>query len=180
MRAALAIRLKDKMGTDKIEQREKELLSLCFHQLRQIPNLYILGSTEEKRIGCISFTIKNIHYNLIVRLLNDRFGIQLRGGWSCASTYGHYLFDFDKDRSGKMVDGLKKRDLTHKPGWVRLSLHPITTNRELFFICDAIKQVAQYSEVWGRDYSYNRATNEFEHMDGDLGIVQHTKDWFVI
>ncbi|MGJ5642179.1 aminotransferase class V-fold PLP-dependent enzyme [Formosa sp. S-31] len=180
MRTALAIRLKEKMNTRKIADREDELLNLCFEELKQIPNLFILGCTEVKRIGCISFGIKNVHYNLIVRLLNDRFGIQVRGGWSCASTYGHYLFEYDKASSQNLVNNLNEKDLTEKPGWVRLSLHPITTNEEALFICDAIKQVAENHEVWGEDYTYNKANNEFEHNSKDTEIITKVKNWFVM
>lgn len=180
MRTALAMRLKNKMNTRKIEEREEELLSLCFKELKKIPNVFILGNTDVKRIGCISFGIKNVHYNLIVRLLNDRFGIQVRGGWSCASTYGHYLFHYNEETSEDMVKDLNEKDLTEKPGWVRLSLHPITTNKEALFICDAIKQVAEHYKTWGEDYTYNKSNNEFEHKDKDTEIIKKVKDWFVI
>ncbi|QDO95150.1 aminotransferase class V-fold PLP-dependent enzyme [Formosa sediminum] len=180
MRTALAIRLKEKMNTAYIAQREEELLEYCFEKLKHIPNIFILGNTEVKRIGCVSFGIQNVHYNLIVRLLNDRFGIQVRGGWSCASTYGHYLFDYDKDKSTEMVDDLNAKNLTNKPGWVRLSLHPVTSNKELEFICDAIKQVAENHESWSTDYVYNQANNEFEDATKDADIIEKTKNWFVL
>ncbi|CDF78987.1 class V aminotransferase [Formosa agariphila KMM 3901] len=180
MRTALAMRLKDKMDTEKIAAREEELLAYCFERLNKIPNLFILGSTEVKRIGCVSFGIKNVHYNLIVRLLNDRFGIQVRGGWSCASTYGHYLFDYDENKSLEMVEDLNSKNLTNKPGWVRLSLHPITSNKELEFICDAIEQVAENHEAWSKDYIYNKMNNEFEDSSKDVEIIQKVQDWFKI
>ncbi|WP_299781619.1 aminotransferase class V-fold PLP-dependent enzyme [uncultured Formosa sp.] len=180
MRTALAMRLKDKMNTALIAKREEELLDFCFEKLKEIPNVFILGNTEVKRIGCVSFGIKDVHYNLIVRLLNDRFGIQVRGGWSCASTYGHYLFDYDENRSLEMVDDLNSKNLTNKPGWVRLSLHPVTTNTEMTFICDAIKQVADNHEAWSKDYVYNKTNNEFEDATNDADIIKKVKDWFVI
>ncbi|PNW26259.1 aminotransferase class V-fold PLP-dependent enzyme [Formosa algae] len=180
MRTALAMRLKDKMNTALIAKREEELLSYCFDRLKQIPNVFILGNTAVKRIGCVSFGITDVHYNLIVRLLNDRFGIQVRGGWSCASTYGHYLFDYDENRSLEMVDNLNAKNLTNKPGWVRVSLHPVTTNAEMEFICDAIKQVAENHEAWSADYVYNKSNNEFEDATKDADIIEKTKNWFVI
>ncbi|MFS4455663.1 aminotransferase class V-fold PLP-dependent enzyme [Maribacter sp. 2304DJ31-5] len=181
MRTALAIRLKEKMNEDKIAEREEELLALCFQRLEQIPGLYILGNNDEKRIGCVSFGVEDIHYNLIVRLLNDRFGIQVRGGWSCASTYGHHLFDLDQNSSKDITKGIAKQDLTIKPGWVRLSLHPTTTNAEVVFICDAIKAVVQNASEWRNEYKYNPQSNEFEYLKGgDDEIIQKTKDWFKI
>ncbi|MDC6367811.1 MULTISPECIES: aminotransferase class V-fold PLP-dependent enzyme, partial [Flavobacteriaceae] len=179
MRAAMAIRLKEKMGTDNIEQREKELLNLCFSELQSIPGLFILGSTDEKRIGCVSFGVQGIHYNLMVRLLNDRFGIQVRGGWSCASTYGHHLFDIDRKKSETITQGIANKNLTEKPGWVRLSLHPVTTNEELHFICNAIEQVVENITDWEKEYRYNCKTNEFEHIwSSDDNLIKQVEGWF--
>ena len=180
MRTALAIRLKEKMGTSNIDKREEELLELCFNELKKIDGLYILGYNDEPRIGCVSFGIENIHYNLIVRLLNDRFGIQVRGGWSCASTYSHHLFDLTHDSSKKITEGLAKKDLTIKPGWVRLSLHPITTDKEVIFICNAIQQIVDNIDNWKQGYVYNQNNNEFECEAGDKEMVENVKEWFTL
>lgn len=180
MRAALAIRLKEKMNTTHIEAREKELLTLCFHRLGQIPSLYILGNSYVKRIGCVSFGIEDMHYNLIVRLLNDRFGIQVRGGWSCASTYAHHLFDIDMNASRKVISAIEEKNLTDKPGWVRLSLHPITTNEELDFICDAIAKIVENRSAWSKNYTYNPTTNEYDSRIGDdETLKQEVQSWFL-
>ncbi|WBU88635.1 aminotransferase class V-fold PLP-dependent enzyme [Cellulophaga omnivescoria] len=179
IRAALAIRLKDQMEVTKIHKREEELLQLSYQKLSEINGLEILGSTDVPRIGCISFTIKNIHYNLIVRLLNDRFGIQVRGGWSCASTYGHYLFDIDKKESKKITRNIIQKDLTNKPGWVRLSLHPLMTNEDIIFISDALKEIQKKIALWKCDYQYNSNTNEWDCLQrGDQEIKQEVCKWF--
>ncbi len=178
MRAALALELKEKMGLGNIAKREKELLDLCFSRLQKIQGLSILGDLKSHRIGCVSFVIEDIHYNLIVRLLNDRFGIQVRGGWSCASTYAHYLFNIDEKRSKAITNELLQKNQTNKPGWVRLSLHPITTNEELEFICDAIQQVSLNYKKWRKDYRYNAAANEFESIHVNETIKEDVQDWF--
>ncbi len=180
MRTALCMQLKDKMNVEKMKEREEELLEICFEKLKKIPDLFILGYNKEKRIGCVSFGIENIHYNLIVRLLNDRFGIQVRGGWSCASTYSHHLFELQKDSSKEMTKGIVNKNLTNKPGWVRLSLHPITTNEEMIFICDAIKQIANNYQDWGKVYTYNQGNNEFECNSGDAEIINEIENWFLL
>ncbi|MBE8728268.1 aminotransferase class V-fold PLP-dependent enzyme [Flavobacterium hungaricum] len=178
MRTALALQLKDQMEVEKIAAREKELLNLCFSKLQQIQGLSILGDLKSDRIGCVSFVIEDIHYNLIVRLLNDRFGIQTRGGWSCASTYAHYLFNIDEKRSKAITNELLEKNQTNKPGWVRLSLHPIMTNEELLFICDAIQNVALNYKTWQKDYRYNTATNEFESILIEENIKEEVEEWF--
>ncbi|MDX1429358.1 MAG: aminotransferase class V-fold PLP-dependent enzyme, partial [Rhodothermales bacterium] len=105
IRAALAIRLKERMGVDNITAREHELLPRAFEGLRKVPGLVILADdNEEERIGVVSFYIEDVHYNLVVQLLNDRFGIQVRGGCSCAGTYGHYLLHVDWHRSHRITD----------------------------------------------------------------------------
>ncbi|GGE96046.1 aminotransferase class V-fold PLP-dependent enzyme [Flavobacterium limi] len=180
MRTALCLELKEKMGVENIHNREKELLKLCYSELQKVHGLSILGDLKNERIGCVSFTIENIHYNLIVRLLNDRFGIQVRGGWSCASTYAHYLFDIDEEASHDITNELLHKNLSNKPGWVRLSLHPTMTNEELLFICDAIQNVALHYQEWQKEYQYNPSTNEFEDLLAVVTIAEDVKEWFCL
>ncbi|MGE6355009.1 aminotransferase class V-fold PLP-dependent enzyme [Flavobacterium sp. NPDC079362] len=178
IRTALSLKLKDQMAIENIRKREKELLDLCYSEFKKIPGLSILGDLETDRIGCVSFIIKDIHYNLIVRLLNDRFGIHVRGGWSCASTYAHYLFDIDEAESNVITEELLQKNQSNKPGWVRLSLHPIMTNEELLFICDAIQQVVSNYKNWQGDYEHNSATNEYESIVTESSIERDVKEWF--
>lgn len=178
IRTALCLELKDQMGVENIQKREVELLELCINEFQKIDGLLILGTTEVERIGCVSFTVENIHYNLMVRILNDRFGIQVRGGWSCASTYAHYLFDIDEEESAAVAKGIADGNLSNKPGWVRLSLHPIMTEKELLFICKAINDVVINYKEWGKDYLYNSSTNEFENCINEETIAEDVKGWF--
>lgn len=161
IKAYLAIELKMQMGLDKMRKREDELLKIAFKELRKIPNLHILADNVEERLGVISFYIDNIHYNLIVRILSDRFGVQVRGGCACAGTYGHYLLNVDYEKSHQITSLIDKGDLSAKPGWVRLSLHPTMTDDDLYFTLDAIKQIRKNIDKWERDYKYDKHTNEF-------------------
>jgi selenocysteine lyase/cysteine desulfurase len=178
IRTALSLKLKDQMAIENIRKREQELLELCYSEFKKVPGLSVLGDIKTDRIGCVSFIIEDIHYNLIVRLLNDRFGIQVRGGWSCASTYAHYLFDIDEARSNVITEELLQKNQSNKPGWVRLSLHPIMTNEELLFICNAIQEVAANHKEWQKDYHHNSATNEYESSVTESGIEREVKEWF--
>ena len=180
IRTALSIEVKNQMKVENIKNREKELLDLCYRNFQKIQGLAVLGDIKSERIGCISFIVENIHYNLIVRILNDRFGIQVRGGWSCASTYAHYLFDISEEKSKQITNELLDKNQKNKPGWVRLSLHPIMTNEEVLFICDAIKQVVLNYQNWQKDYKYNSATNEFENNIKNETIQQETEQWFLL
>lgn len=178
IRTALCLELKDKMGIEKMKNREKELLDLCFSELHKIKGVTILGDLKTERIGCVSFTVEDIHYNLIVRLLNDRFGIQVRGGWSCASTYAHFLFDIDQEKSNSITKGILEQNLTQKPGWVRISLHPTMTNEELVFICKALKTIVLNIDEWRKVYHYNPASNEFDNIVIAEVIDEDVKEWF--
>jgi len=161
IRTALAIEVKNQMGTENIAKREDELLDLAFDRLKAVKDVHVLADKVKKRLGILSFYVEYIHYNLLVKLLNDRFGIQVRGGCACAGTYGHYLLEVSEMQSQTITDEITSGDLTHKPGWVRWSLHPTTTNNEVLLFIDALEKVVVNFEEWKKDYSYNRKTNEF-------------------
>ncbi|MFC2110724.1 aminotransferase class V-fold PLP-dependent enzyme, partial [Bacteroidota bacterium] len=165
IRIALSIELKDKMGVQNILDREHELNALVFEKLSNISNLKILAPDHKDRLGVFSFYIENTHYNLVVKLLNDRFGVQTRGGCSCAGTYGHYLLHVDQLTSKAIEQKILEGCLMERPGWIRMSIHPTMTNSEIEFICNAIKSVAENITDWEKDYSYDPAKNEFIHKD---------------
>ncbi len=178
IKAALAIKLKDEMGTENLVGRESEIVHLAFEEMKQIPGLHLLADNIEHRLGAISFYVDNIHYNLIVKILNDRFGIQVRGGCSCAGTYGHYLLHVDRDRSKFITDKIDHGDLSEKPGWVRISLHPVMTDDEVHFICNAVKETVENISVWEKDYKYSPEINEFVHTGFNGKQKDEIKKWF--
>lgn len=178
IKAALAVRLKDDMGVERMRAREDEILPALFGGLRRVPRLHVLAGHVEHRLGIVSFFLEHAHYNLVVRLLNDRFGIQSRGGCSCAGTYGHYLLHVDPNRSHAITDKIDHGDLSEKPGWVRLSIHPTTTDAEVSTIVEAVGQISENAEAWARDYAYDPHTNEFSHMRWQDGSSRTVRRWF--
>lgn len=178
IRIALAIKLKEQMGVENIEKREKQLVKRAFKLLMPIPGLKILSDHIQDRLGVISFYIKDIHYNLVVKILNDRFGIQMRGGCVCAGTYGHYLMSISPEESAKITKKINKGDLSTKPGWVRLSLHPTMTDSELDFVAEALLQISKNATEWSKDYKYNPHNNEFIHNSETKDKVEIVKPWF--
>lgn len=165
IRTALCINLKEQMGIENILKREKEMLQLLLPRLEEIPGLHILEGHVKDRLGIVSFYVENVHYNLIVRLLNDRFGVQVRGGCSCAGTYGHYLFNIDKKSSQQITDKIDQGNLSTKPGWVRFSLHPIMSNEEILTFVAAMQEIVSNIEMWKQDYLYDAASNDYFYMD---------------
>ena len=63
----------------------------------------VLGSHQAARLSIVSFRIRHgaryLHHNFVVAVLNDLFGIQARGGCSCAGPYGHRLLAIGPARS---------------------------------------------------------------------------------
>ncbi|MBS0664090.1 MAG: aminotransferase class V-fold PLP-dependent enzyme [Verrucomicrobia bacterium] len=178
IRTALCIRLKEAMGVENIRRREHELLALMWDRLATLPGLHILADQHRDRLAILSFYIDGLHYNLAVRLLNDRFGIQVRGGCSCAGTYGHYLLHVTPEHSKAITDQINLGNKTEKPGWVRLSMHPTTTDAEAERIVEAISQLARHHREWARDYTYDPNTNEYCHRADTGAIGRRVHHWF--
>ncbi|KJD34882.1 selenocysteine lyase [Tamlana sedimentorum] len=180
IKIALSIQLKEAMGVENILAREHEINDLVFQKLSKINNLNILAPNNKERLGVFSFYLEDVHFNLIVKLLNDRFGVQTRGGCSCAGTYGHYLLHVDQNTSKAIEQKILEGCLIERPGWIRMSVHPTMTNAEIEFICDAIKQVAENYKIWGEDYTYNATKNEYIH-NSNLNTEQKiTENWFKV
>ena len=180
IKIALCIQLKEKMNTDKIHAREEEINAKIFACLEAIPNLNILAPEHKKRLGIFSFYVDNVHFNLIVKLLNDRFGIQTRGGCSCAGTYGHFLLNVDQQTSKAIEKQIIEGCSVEKPGWIRLSIHPTLRDTEVDFICEGLKAVCQNVEIWKNDYEYDAVNNDYKHKSYQLMERKLVKKWFAI
>jgi selenocysteine lyase/cysteine desulfurase len=177
-KAALCICLKEEMGTEKIRQRENELLDEAFDKLPGINGIHILADNIKERLGVISFYIENTHHNLFSKLLNDVYGIQVRGGCSCAGTYGHFLLKVDWETSHDITRHIDHGDFSLKPGWIRLSLHPTMSNEELKIIIDAIRIISSDYLNYKNDYLYDNNKNEFYHKNFKSGNEKMIKEWF--
>lgn len=177
IKTALAIELKEQMGVDMMHQREMELLEIAFKGLDAIPQVKILANEHRDRLGIISFYIENVHYNLVVKLLNDRFGIQTRGGCACAGTYGHFLLEVTYEKSMEITDKISHGDLSQKPGWIRWSLHPTMSNNEVLEFLHAIKDIVENLEIYRNDYSYVLRENTFRHNEDKL-TNDEVDSWF--
>lgn len=180
MRVALCVQLKDEMGVENILHREHQLMRPVWNRLSKVHNLHILADNLKDRLAVFSFYIQDLHFNLAVKLLNDRYGIQVRGGCSCAGTYGHYLLQVTNEKSKSITDLINLGDNSNKPGWIRMSLHPTMTDAEIEYLISAIEELCEHHKEWMQDYEYNKHKNEFYHKSGikvEDGII---KDWFTI
>lgn len=178
IKAAMCIKLKEEMRVEKILAREHEILDILWSKLCDVPNIHILAENIKDRLGVISFYIDGLHYNLGVKLLNDKFGIQVRGGCSCAGTYGHILLEVDQNFSRIITDQISVGDLTNKPGWIRMSVHPVMTNEEVHYIADSIVKLAEKHKEWAKDYIYIRRNNDFKHREFGEKDSEMVEGWF--
>ncbi|MDE2157137.1 MAG: aminotransferase class V-fold PLP-dependent enzyme, partial [Xanthomonadaceae bacterium] len=179
IRAALAVQLKNQMGVAAMRRREEAIVPYAMDALQAIPGVRVLAPLHRQRLAIFSFYVENIHYNLIVQLLNDRFGVQARGGCSCAGTYGHYLLHVDPSLSHSITDRIDHGDLSEKPGWVRLSFHPSTTMADIDHTIHAVREIVEHVDEWAQDYVYSPATNEFARREGgDGAALARVKAWF--
>ena len=178
IKAALAIKLKEEMGVENMLRREEEIVDVLFPGLTRIDGLHILAGNIQNRLGVISFYIDDVHFNLVVKLLNDYFGIQTRGGCSCAGTYGHYLLHIGPDVSHEITSRIDQGDYSEKPGWVRISIHPIMTNDEIDSIIQAVREIVRHHKTMSRDYHYDVHSNEYMHKDENQIEKEMVKTWF--
>ena len=180
IKTALSIQLKEKMGVKNIIDREHELHEIIWEKFEKLENTHVLADNFSDRLGIYSFYIDDLHFNLAVQLLNDKYGIQVRGGCSCAGTYGHMLLDVDINFSHNITDQIDEGDLSLKPGWIRMSIHPTMTDDEMHYIMNAIDDVAKNHKDIGADYTYNNQTNEFVYKDNSFSEMNggRAKSWF--
>jgi len=179
IRTALCFELKHQMGISNIRKREEELLELAYAGLDKINGLRILADNVRDRLGVISFYIENIHYNLVVQLLNDKYGIQTRGGCACAGTYGHFLLEVSYEKSLEITDKINTGDLSDKPGWIRWSLHPTMTNAEVDLMIDALQDIVKNIDVYKNDYEHIVRSNIFKHKNQSAD-PDFINNWFTI
>jgi selenocysteine lyase/cysteine desulfurase len=150
IRAGLAFQLKQAVGTERIHELEKGFIERAIASWSENPNIEILGNPEADRLCIVSFVIKHgdryLHHNFIVALLNDLFGIQSRGGCSCAGPYGHRLLGIDIATSLEFEKEISRGCEGIKPGWVRVSFNYFFSEAVFQFIVDAVHLVA--NEGW--------------------------------
>ncbi len=178
IRTALAIQLKEQMGVANIQAREHEILNRLIPAFTQIPNLNLLADTFTNRLGILSFNIEGLYNNLGVKMLNDRYGIQTRGGCSCAGTYGHILLGVDKETSHKIAAEVEQGITEHKPGWIRLSIHPTTSDEEVAYIIKAVAELANRHLAWQQEYHYDKGEFVHNKLDNRQTVKKIVRSWF--
>ncbi len=134
------------------------------------PNLQILGNQEVERLSIVSFVVRHgengfLHHNYVVALLNDLFGIQSRGGCSCAGPYGHRLLGIDLDQSHEFEREINQGCEGIKPGWVRVNFNYFITDATLQYVIDAVHWVAAHGAALLPEYRFEPSSGLWKHRD---------------
>ncbi|MER5172407.1 aminotransferase class V-fold PLP-dependent enzyme [Thioclava sp. GXIMD2076] len=171
IRAALALMVKTAIGTERLHDREVVLRARALEAWRDLKGLKILGKPEAAALPIFSFQMfdeagKQIHPQLITRMLSDRFGIQARGGCACAGPYAHRLLEIDRAASEALLARLQAGEELAKPGWTRLDLSWCHDEEDLTRIIDAVTQLSKDAASMVARYSADPATARFVPLEG--------------
>ncbi|HEV2755741.1 MAG TPA: aminotransferase class V-fold PLP-dependent enzyme [Actinomycetota bacterium] len=170
IRAGLVFDLKRAVGTDEIQRREESFIERAIASWASNPNIHILGSHDARRLSIVSFTVRHgeryLHHNFVVALLNDLFGIQARGGCSCAGPYGHRLLGIDIETSHEFEREIARGCEGIKPGWVRLNFNYFISERVFEFILEAVHMVANDGWRLLPHYDFEPETGLWTNQEG--------------
>ena len=170
IRAGLVFQLKQAVGVETIREREASFTDRAMRRWEENPAIEILGSRDLPRLSIVSFVVRHdgryLHHNFVVAILNDLFGIQARGGCSCAGPYGHRLLGIDLDTSHEFEREIARGCEGIKPGWVRVNFNYFISDAVFRYVLDAVDIVA--SEGWHLlpRYRFDPATGTWRHTDG--------------
>jgi selenocysteine lyase/cysteine desulfurase len=172
IRAGLVFQLKETVGQDVIQQREQLFIRRAVATWDSHKNLEILGNKHSERLSIVSFVVKHegryLHHNFVVALLNDLFGIQSRGGCSCAGPYGHRLLGIDIERSHQFEHEISRGCEGIKPGWVRVNFNYFIDERVFSYIVDAVTLVAEGGYKLLPDYRFDPTDGQWRHRAGPV------------
>jgi len=170
IRAGLAFQLKERVGVDAIREHEEDFIDRAIGAWRDESSIQILGNPALPRLSIVSFTIRHddryLHHNLVVALLNDLFGIQSRGGCSCAGPYGHRLLGIDIETSHAFEREISRGCEGIKPGWVRVNFNYFISEAVFDYIVRAVALIARDGWRLTPWYRFEPATGLWRHADG--------------
>jgi hypothetical protein len=170
IRAGLVFQLKQSVGEEVIERRERGFIERAIASWSANPRIKILGNPEAPRLSIVSFLVRHgelfLHHNFVVALLNDLFGIQARGGCSCAGPYGHRLLGIDLERSGRFRAAINSGCEGVKPGWVRVNFNYFISEPVFEFIIEAVHLVAEHGWRLLPEYDFDADTGLWRHHEG--------------
>ena len=172
IRAGLVFQLKETVSPPVIRKLEERFIDRAIESWSANAGIEILGNPGAERLSIVSFVIRHgndgqhLHHNYVVALLNDLFGIQSRGGCSCAGPYGHRLLGIDLDLSMEFEREITRGREGVKPGWVRVNFNYFISEEVFRFILDAVHLVANDGWRLLPEYEFDPVTALWRHHRG--------------
>ncbi|MGX1366481.1 selenocysteine lyase/cysteine desulfurase [Streptomyces canus] len=171
IRAGLVFALKQAVGTDVIQAAEERHWRQALTHWDRNPGIEILGDHHARRLSIVSFRVRHgghtyLHHNYVVALLNDLFGIQARGGCSCAGPYGHRLLAIDPVTSHALLDEIDRGCDGIKPGWIRVNFNYFISDTVRDYLIDAVDLVARHGHRLLPEYRFDPHTGQWHHRGG--------------
>jgi selenocysteine lyase/cysteine desulfurase len=170
IRAGLVFQVKGQVGIENIRDREHSFIRKAIESWSTNPNIRILGNPKADRLSIVSFVINHdhriLHHNFVVAVLNDLFGIQARGGCSCAGPYGHRLLGIDAETTSRLETLVAEGCEVIKPGWVRVNFNYFIPDEEFDYILEAVHLTAEQGWKLLPLYEFEPATALWRHRDG--------------
>ncbi len=171
IRAGLVFQLKQAVGAATIQTHEEALLERAVHAWQAEPTIEILGNLDARRLSIVSFVVRApsgdyLHHNFVVAVLNDLFGIQTRGGCSCAGPYGHRLLGIGLEESHRFEEQIAGGCEGIKPGWVRVNFNYFLGDEVADYIIEAVRLVARDGWRLLGDYHFDTTSGLWRHRDG--------------
>ena len=170
IRAGLVFQLKDAVGWEAIREREHRFIRRAIDSWTANPNIRVLGNPNAWRLSIVSFMVRHgqryLHHHFVVALLNDLFGIQARGGWSCAGPYGHRLLGIDLVRSQGFEREVARGCGGVKPGWARVNFNYFIAEEVFDYIVQAVHLVANEGWKLLPDYEFVPMSGRWQHRSG--------------
>jgi selenocysteine lyase/cysteine desulfurase len=180
IRAGLVFLVKAAVGEDRIREREESFIQRAIASWKQNPDLEILGNCEADRLSIVSFVVRHdgqyLHHNFVVALLNDLFGIQSRGGCSCAGPYGHRLLGIDIERSHEFEREIARGCEGIKPGWVRVNFNYFISDVVFDYILEAVHTVANEGWKLLDEYAFDAHAGLWKHRAGTVEPPMSLRD----
>jgi hypothetical protein len=167
IRAGLVFALKSAVGVDAIRARERSFIDRAIARWSRHPDIEILGNQSAERLSIVSFVVRHegryLHHNFVVALLSDLFGIQSRGGCSCAGPYGHRLLGIDIETSHEFEREISRGCEGIKPGWVRVNFNYFISEAVFEYILAAVELVAADGWRLLPQYAFDATTGLWRH-----------------
>jgi selenocysteine lyase/cysteine desulfurase len=180
IRAGLVFQLKDAVGVEAIREREEAFIRRAIERWETNPAIEILGSHSLPRLSILSFVVRHdgryLHHNFVVAVLNDLFGIQSRGGCSCAGPYGHRLLGLDPDTSLELKRATALGCEGIKPGWVRVNFNYFISEAVFDYVLEAVDIVATDGWKLLPQYRFDEVTGLWRHAGGNAEPPMSLRD----